>query len=124
MFEWSSDIDYTEEEAQQEATQAKEEALENARILQKKQNLDKDIAILESQIQDLNNTIAEQEAILNNPTSTEEQKAQAELKKTQAELQKSLSETQLNTKKSQRDDVIDEIKNSQKLPEEENNQEP
>jgi len=124
MFEWSSDIDYTEEEAQQEATQAKEEALENARILQKKQNLDKDIATLESQIQDLNNTIAEQEAILNNPTSTEEQKAQAELKKTQAELQKSLSETQLNIKKSQRNDVIDEIKNSQKLPEEENNQEP
>lgn len=138
MFEWSSDIDYTEQEAQQEANQAKEEALENARVLQKKQNLDKDIATLESQIRDLNNTIAEQEAIiaeqeaiLNNPTSTEEQKAQAELKKaqaelkkTQTELQKSLSETQLNTKKSQRNEVMTEIENSRKLPEEENNQEP
>ena len=111
-------------EAQEEATQAKEEALENAKILQKKQNLDKDIATLESQIQDLNNDIAIQNGIINNPESTEEQKANAELKKSQDEIQLNLLTPQLEAKISQRNEVMTEIENSRKIPEEENNQEP
>lgn len=113
MYEWSSKIDYTEEEVQQESDETKAAALEKAKVLQKIQNVDRDIATIKSQIEDLDNqmapynkTIESDEtiianadkkiiaanAILNNPDSTSEEKSQAETIKKSAEIEKELAE--------------------------------